>query len=178
MRGDEQEESEGHSDGEMEGEVAVVVVVCDGVVVASAVGRVDCFHAGIEADNEEVRIHAESKSVAGCDLFDEGAEAELAAWLVFVFTDGPDVAGIDKDGSAKFPEEFGTVLKTEVELDVATLVQEVDAPVFAVVSTRTEGTHRPTSEAIGTTRKVAFLERKLVGVAVWVRDAEAAVEGD
>ena len=109
---------ERQSYGEVEGKVAVEVVVKDGVVVAACVGWVDGFHSGIEADDEEVGVHAETDAVTNCDFFPEGVEVELTSRLVFVFADSPDVARIDESGSAEFPEEFGSVFETEVELDV------------------------------------------------------------
>ena len=102
----------------MEGKVAVEVVVENGVVVSAGVGRVDGFHAGIEADDEEVGVHSETDAVTNCDFFPEGVEVELTSRLVFVFADSPYVACIDEGGSAEFPEEFGSVFETEVELDV------------------------------------------------------------
>ena len=124
---------EWQSDGEVKGEVAVEVVVEDGVVVAVVVGGVDGLHAGIETDDEEVGVHAETDAVADGYLLPEFADAEGAAGLVVVGADGPDVAGIDKGGSTELPEELGSVFEAEVELDVARLVEEVDAFVLAVV---------------------------------------------
>ena len=129
---------ERQSYGEVEGKVAVEVVVKDGVVVAACVGWVDGFHAGIEADDEEVGVHAETDAVAHCDLFPESAEVELAARLVFVGTDCPDVTGIDKGGSTEFPKELRTIFEAQIKFEVARLVDEVDALVLAVVGARAE----------------------------------------
>ncbi len=162
----------------MEGEIAVEVGVCDGVVVFARVCGVDGLHASIEADDEEVGIHAQSDAVADGYLLEEGVEAELSPWLVGVAAYGPDVACIDKGGSAEFPEEFGAVFEAEVELDVARLVEEVDALVFAVVLAGSEGADRPSSDAVGAASEVSFLEGELVGVAVGAGDAERGVEGE
>ena len=102
----------------MEGKVTVEVVMKDGVVFSSGVGRVDGFHAGIEADDEEVGIHAETNAVTEGYFFPECAETELATRLVFIFSDGPDVAGIDKGGSAEFPKQLGSIFEAEVKFDV------------------------------------------------------------
>ena len=168
---------EWQSHSKVEGKVAVEVVVEDGVVVAASVRRVDGFHTGIEADDEEVGIHAETDTVAHGDLFPEPAKLEFALRLILVGTDGPDVTRIDKGGATEFPEELGTVFEAQVQFEVARLVEEVDALVLSVVGTRTEGTHRPSSHAVGTTGEVALLEGELVGVAVGIGDAHGSVKG-
>ena len=125
--------SEWQSDGKMEGEVSVEVGVGDGELFLAFEGRIHCFHARIEAHDEEVGVHAESHSVAGSNLFPEGVELKFSSWLVVVAADGPDVAGVDEGGSAQFPEEFGSIFDAEVELYVARLIEEVDALVLSVV---------------------------------------------
>ena len=129
-------ERQSHS--EVEGKVAVEVVVEDRVVVSAFVGRIDGFHTRIEADDEKVGIHAEADAVAHGDLFPEPAKLEFTLRLILVGTDGPDITCIDKGGSTEFPEELGTVFEAQVQFEVTRLVEEVNALVFSVVATRTE----------------------------------------
>jgi len=122
----------------MEGEVAAEDGMGDGVVTSTVVGGVDGFHACIEADDEEVEVHTEAESVGDGYLAVEAVEAECSAWLVGIVADGPDVTGIDEEGSVELPEEVGAVFDAEVELEVARLVDEVDTTVGTIVGTRSE----------------------------------------
>ena len=119
--------------GEVEGEVAVKIVVEDGVMIATCIGGIDGFHTSIESNDEEVRIHTETYTVADSNLFGKCIQMECTLRLVFVFADGPDITSIHKGGSTEFPKELGTIFKAEVELEVARLVEEVDAPVFPLI---------------------------------------------
>ena len=122
----------------MEGKVSVEVRMSDRVVLAwRIVSRVDGLHTCVKAEDEEVEIETKSNAVADGDLLVELVEAEFPFGLVGILSDGPDVTRIDKDGTIDFPEEEGTVFRTEVELDVSALVEEVDLSVGTLVGTRT-----------------------------------------
>jgi len=122
----------------MEGEVAAEDGMGDGVVTSTVVGGVDGFHACIEADDEEVEVHAEAESVGDGYLAVEVVETECAVWLVGIVANSPDVASIDEEGTIELPEQEGTVFNAEVELEVARLVDEVDTTVGTIVGTRSE----------------------------------------
>ena len=102
--GDSQYLLERHAYGKVESEISVKVRVSDRVVLSSRIGRIDGFHAGIEADDEEICVHAETYSIADGNLFEECVEMEFSAGLVFVFAYGPNVSSIDKGCAAEFPE--------------------------------------------------------------------------
>ena len=133
---------EGQSDCKVEREVALEVGMDNGIVVARiGVGRVDGLHTCIKAHDKEVGTKAHT--VSHGYLSPEGVEVELSARLVCIVADGPDVAGIEEDGSIEFPEHVGAVLHVHVEFHISRLVDEVDASVCALERARTKTAHRP-----------------------------------
>jgi hypothetical protein len=99
------------------------------MLTARAVSRVDSFHTHVEAYDEIVEVEAYAKTVTDSQLFPEFRKLELPARLVGIFPECPDVASIDKQRSTEFPEKVGTVLGVQVKLHVASLVDEVNAPI-------------------------------------------------
>ena len=108
------------------------------IVIATVIGWMDGFHTCIEADDEEVEVHAEAESVGYGYLAVEVVETECAVWLVGIVANSPDVASIDEEGTIELPEQEGTVFNAEVELEVARLVDEVDTTVGTILGTRSE----------------------------------------
>ena len=82
----------------VEREVAPEVGVDEGIVfLAVPVGRIDGFHAGIEAQDEVVEVETQAQSVGDGNLLVEAVETEGSSRLLFVVADGPDVAGVDEE---------------------------------------------------------------------------------
>ena len=130
---------EWQTDGEVEGEVTIQIRMSDRVVLTSCfVGWVDGFHTSIEANDKEIEVQTQTDAVAEGDLLEELVETEFSFWLVLVLTDSPDVSSVNEKCSIEFPKEEGSILYTEIELDVSTLVQEVDLSVCSLVGAWTE----------------------------------------
>ena len=161
----------------MEGEVAAEDRMDDGVAVASVIGWMDGFHAGIEAKDEEVEVHTETESVGYGYLAIEVVETEGASRLVGIVANGPDVAGIDEEGTVELPEEEGSVFDAEVELQVTRLVDEVDTAIGSVVGTWSQRAYRPSSYAVGSSCEIAFLERQDVGITIRISDTDGCMDG-
>ena len=161
----------------MEGEVALELRMRDGEMpVLVGIGGMDGFHAGVEPKDEVVEVEAKAEAIRDGNLPPELVEAELAAGLVVIVANSPDVAGIDEEGTIEFPEEEGTILHAEIELDVSTLVQEVDLSVCSLVGTWTERTHCPSTHGVRTSREVSFFEWQLIGIAVRICQTECCMD--
>ncbi len=169
--------SEGQTDSEMDGKVALETRMDDGEMVASVgVGRVDGLHARIEAEDEIVEVETDAQPVGHGYLTPELIEAELPTGLVGIVAEGPDVAGIDKGGTIDFPEQMGSILDVHVELDVARLVDEVDAPVGTLEGAWAQASDRPPPDAVGPAAEVALLVGQDAAVAVGHGHAQAEVD--
>ena len=153
----------------MEGEIAAELRVNDGeMLLLGGIGGVDSLHTHVEANNEIVEVQTDAQTIADSQLVPELRELKLSARLLFVFTQGPYITGIDEQGTTKLPEQIGTILEIEVELHIARLVDEVDTSVGANELTRTQTAHTPTTHTIGTTREETLLERQDTAVAIGI----------
>ncbi len=139
-------------------------------------GGVVGFEPQVEAKQEIGEVHAQADAVGSGYLLVESVETEHASGLVFVVVYGPDVSGIDEYGSFEHPEQFGAVLKAQVEAYVAALVDEVGHGIPGVIRTGTECAHSPASHSVGTAGVEAFLERYHRGISVRVCDTGSDVE--
>ena len=162
----------------MEGEVAAPAGMEDGVMVLVAViSRIDRLHGAVEAEDEIAEVEAQAEAVGDGDLLEEGVEQKLAAGLLGIGSERPDVARIDKGGAVKLPEQVGAILEVEVEAHVAGLIDEVDAAVAATILAGTELADAPAAHGVGTTGEVALLEGQHGAVAIGPRHTQEAVEG-
>ena len=134
------------------------------ITVATRVLGIDSLPAPIQTNDEEVEVHAKTYTVGHGKLLVELIELKLAPGLLFVISEGPDVASVNKGCPTKLPEETRAILDIGIELDVARLIQEV--VVGTLKASWTKFTHRPSSHAVGATREVTFLEWKHPGIAV------------
>ena len=75
------------------------------------------------------------------------------------------------------PEQMGTVLGIHVQLDVARLIDEIDAAVASVVGAGPQLSHTPSSHTVGTAAEVALFIGQDGAVAVWECHACSQVEG-
>ena len=119
------------------------------LIVVGLVGRVDGFHAQVEAQDEILEVEAHASPIAHRQLLEEMGDAELSSRLVGIVAQGPDVAGIDEQGPAELPEELCAVFGIQVNLHVARLVDEVDASVLLLVLAGSERAHAPSAHAVG-----------------------------
>ena len=86
----------------MEGEVAAPAGMEDGVMVlVVVVGRIDRLHGTVEAEDEIAEVEAQAEAVGDGDLLEEGVELKLAAGLLGIGSERPDVARIDKGGAVE-----------------------------------------------------------------------------
>lgn len=167
---------EGHTDSEMERKVAFETRIHNWVMITGIfVGWVDGFHAHVEPKDEIVEIEPHAQSVCHSQLFVELVEFKLSSRLVFIIPDRPDVAGIHEEGAIEFPEEMGAVLHVEVEFHVSCLVDEVDGSVIPLERARSETSDTPSSDGVGSTRKIPFLERQHGTVAIGICQSESCV---
>ena len=77
----------------------------------------------------------------------------------------------------QFPEQLRAPLHAQVEFEVTRLVDEVDFPVFALKSSRSEPAHAPTAHAVCTAGEIAPFVGQDCGVAIRLRNAEGGVNG-
>ena len=82
------------------------------------------LHTHIQSQQEVGEVHSYAESVAEGYLLVEFVELKHTAGLVFIFSYGPDVSGIDKCAEFEHPEEFGAILQIEVEANIAALIDE------------------------------------------------------
>ena len=111
------------ADREVEGGISLVVGVNERPFFLS-VGRVVSFHSHVESEQEIVEVESESYAIGCGELLVELAKLELAARLVLVFANSPDVAGIDESSQFDYPEKFGPEFDVGVEPYVAALINE------------------------------------------------------
>ena len=155
----------------MPGKIALEVGMDNRIALrAAGVGRVDSLHAYIEADDDEAHVEAHAGSIGYSNLAPEVVGEELPARLVVVVVDGPDVAGIDKEGAVEFPEEVGTILNAAEEAYVARLVDVVDGAVASDVAAWAETAQRPSAHVVGASGIVTFLEGEHTGIPVGESD--------
>ena len=72
-------------------------------------------------------------TVADGKLTGKVLQRELSSRLYVVLTQCPDISCIDECSTIELPEEVSAILGIEIELHVACLVDEVDAPVTFLV---------------------------------------------
>ena len=126
------ETSERQSDSKVQTEITPEVGMDDREMTAAVgIGGIDGLHASVESENEVVEVETHAQTVGDGYLAPEGVELELSARLVAVVAQGPYIARVNKERAIELPEDVGTIFGIEVELDVARLVDEVDAPVVA-----------------------------------------------
>ena len=136
--------------GKVERKVAAEVRVEDGVMLVIAlIGRIDGLHSAIKTENEVIEVESQAKSIRISYLLVELIPLELSAWLVGIVAERPDVSGINERRAVELPKEMGTKLNVEVELHVARLIDEVNAPVGASELSRAELPHAPSSHRVG-----------------------------
>ena len=146
------------------------------VLIPTLVGRIDGLHAHVETQDEVIEVQADAHTVGGGYLLVELIKTELSVRLVGIVAKRPDVARIYKQGSFELPEERGSILGIQVEFQVARLVDEVDAPVVALVSARTQLSYAPTSHRVGTAREISLLEGQHGAVAVRIGHAQVGMQ--
>ena len=142
------------------------------------VGWVDGLHTEVEAQDEEIEIETKSQSIRHGNLLEESVEPKLSAGLVGIVAQCPDVSRIDKQCAGEFPKQSGPVLHVQVELHVASLVDEVDLTVLTGKAARTEPSDRPTSHTICSAREIALLEGEDGAVAIGIGNTESGVEDE
>ena len=134
------------------------------------------LYAKVETQQKVREVHAESHAVCHGYLFPEGVEPEHAAGLVLIVVDGPDVSGVYKHGSFKYPEQFGAVFCGKIQAYVAALVYKVGYGVLGVERAGSECAHSPSSDAVGSAGVETLFERQYAGVAVWDSQPHASME--
>ena len=90
----------------------------------------------------------------------------------------PDVACIEEQCAIELPEEPCPVLHVEVELHVASLVDEVNLTVLAGKASGTEPPDRPSPDTVGSTREIAFLEGQNIAVAIGIGYTETHMQDE
>ena len=149
----------------------------DGIMaLAVGIGWMNGFHATVEPYDEVVEVETKPHAVGNCYLPPELVEMELSSRLVWVVTNGPNVACIYESRSVQFPEEMRSILYVQVELDVASLVDKVNVSARATESARTKLADTPSADAVGTAAEIAFLVGQDIGVTVWESDAEGCMK--
>ena len=113
------------------------------------IDRRDSLHAAVEAYDEVAEVQAQSQSVGCSQLLVERVESELTARLFFVVAQGPDIAGIDKQSTIKFPEERCAQFCIQIQFHVARLVDEINLSVGASETTWSQLAHAPSTYAVG-----------------------------
>lgn len=146
------------------------------VLLLVLIGGIDGFHTHIETQDEIVEVKTYSQAVSHSYLLVELIQLELSAWLLFVGTKGPDVAGIYEERTLELPEQRRAVLGIEVELQIARLVDEVDTAVGASELSWSQLSYTPSSHGVGSTREISFFERQHSAVAIRIGYAEACMQ--
>ena len=145
-----------------------------------AFGILECrmysLHASVKSENEVVKIEAQTQSVCYCNLTPKTVYLELAAWLFGIFAQSPDIACINKCRSVDFPEQMGAIFGIEVELEVTSLVDEVNSAIAAVEASGTKSTHAPSTHTVGSTTEISFLIRKNGAISIWISYTKSEVE--
>ena len=133
-------------------EVAFELGMYDWIVVTAVLmGWIYSFHGAVESKNEIAEIEAHAQAIGHSNLAPKGVETELPAGLLLVVAQRPYITGIDESGSIKFPKQMRTPLCAEVELQVARLPDEINAPVGAGEAAGAKASHAPSAHTVGTT---------------------------
>ncbi len=161
----------------MEGKVARKARIDNRIMLApGAVSRIDGFHTAIKADDEIIEIQTNAQTIGHGYLLVELAEAELSARLVGIIARVPNIAGVNKESAVELPEKMGAVFKTEVEFQIAGLVDEVDFTIGAHVATGTQAAHIPAAHTVCSSGKITLFIGHNGGVAVWNGQSESQME--
>ena len=141
---------EGHADSKMEGEIATENGIKQGpMLTLVGVSGIDGLHTHVEAKDEIVEIEAQAQTVGHRNLLIKFIKLKLSTRLFLVVTQGPDISSVDKHGTIKLPEQEGAILHVQVKLNIARLVDEVDAAVGTTELTRTKLAHPPSANGVG-----------------------------
>lgn len=122
----------------MEGEVTPQTGMDNGemIFIVSFEGGIDGFHTQIETDDKVVEIQTQTQSITHRQILQDALQLELSARLLGIVTQRPDITCIDKQGTAEFPEQVGTVFEVQVEFQVTGLGDEVDITVLVAIAPR------------------------------------------
>lgn len=163
------------ANGEVEGGVAVPVGRDEGPWPLSH-RRIMRLHAEVEAKEEVVEVHSDTKTIGSSKLLVELIKSKDSSLLEGIIAYGPDVAYIDEGPKFEHPEEFCSILGTCYQSDIATLVDEVTHGVAPGVGSRTKSTHRPSTHSVGTSAIKTLLKRQHLRVAIRHTDSAAYTE--
>ena len=170
--------SEWQTDGEMEGQVTTQVWVYQRIMgfFLRLIGRIDGLHAEVEAQDEVVEVQPETESVTDCQILDHIMDLKLSARLLRIVAQCPNISCISKNSSVEFPEQTGTIFQIDIQLQVTGLGDEIDAPVFILVSTRPQTSDTPASHAVCATREIALLKWLYLTVSIRIGDANTKMK--
>lgn len=140
--------------------------------------RIVGLEAEVKAQDEVVEVEAQAGAIGCCELAGDILEVKHSARLIGIGMDGPDIAGIDKEGSVEDPEELDAVFDREVEAYVATLVDEVGHGIAAVVGAGAEGADAPAADTVGAPGIEAFLEGHHARIGIRHRHTSAYMESE
>ena len=167
---------EGQTNSKVEAEVTVEFGMDDGEM---AFGILECwmysFHTTIESEDEVVEIEAQTQSIGYCYLAPKTVNLELAAWLLGILAQSPDVTGINKCRSVDFPEQMGTVFGIEVEFEVTRLIDEIYSAIASIETSGTKSTHAPSTHTVGSTAKISLFIWKNGAVAIGIGHSKTKV---
>ena len=161
----------------MQGEVTPEVRMDNGKMATRIrVSGMYGFHATVKTQNEIIKIQADSQPVGHGYLAPKAFQAELATGLFRIIADSPNVARVHKHSPVQFPKQESAILRVEVQLDVARLVNEVDTPVSARETSRPEFPHRPSAHTVRPAAEITLLIGKDRGIAIWVSHPDAKMQ--
>ena len=85
-------------------EVTAKVRMQDSPFPSATFLRVIGFHTGIETDQEEIEIEAETSSIRDGNLFVETGKIEVTVRTALILMESPDITGINKGRHLEFPK--------------------------------------------------------------------------
>ena len=109
----------------------------------------------IEAENKEGNIQTEAKSCIDSELIIEFIESKLGIGHGFIGMIGPNISGINEDGTVEDVVDRETVLGIEFQLDIASFLNVIGN---RNITTRSHCAIKPSTQAIGTTAIETALE--------------------
>ena len=118
------------------------------------------LHSKVKSQQEISEVKSQSYSVGSSKLLVEFIELEHTSRLILIVMYRPDVAGVGKQCTFHYPEQFGPVLHAEVEPDVTALIDEVGHRVLGIVATRAKSSYAPSAHTVGTSGKESLLKGK------------------
>ena len=143
----------------MEGEVAAEIRIEEGIVfLVVLIGGIYGFHTHIKPQNEIAEVQTQANTICHSYLLIELVKLELAAWLLCIRPQSPDISCIYECRTIELPKQEGAVLRTQVKLHVTSLIDEVNSSISSSKLSRTKFSHTPSSYRVGTTSKVPFLK--------------------